>query len=89
MNAEVVAFPEERRRVANVTGVESCRTCGDEAMVVVDDGAVPCPFCERGFGLEFGIGRDANGVEYERTDGGPWGKSGFWRGRPIPEGLRA
>lgn len=89
MSAELVPFPQTRRRIANVTATELCATCANDAMVFVDDGTAPCPFCERGFRLEFGIGRDLHGGEYERPDGGPWGKDGYWSGREIPEGLRA
>lgn len=89
MNAEVVPFPQHRRRVANVTADERCGACSDEALVFVDDdAAAPCPCCERGFRLEFGIGR-RDGVEYERPDGGLWGKRGYWADRDIPESLRA
>lgn len=37
----------------------------------------PCPFCERGYGLEFPAA-DANVKP-------PWGIDGFWQGRDIPE----
>lgn len=49
----------------------------------------PCPACEIGYRREFGLGRrrEKQGdrevlVEYENPDGGPWGKEGYWRGRP-------
>lgn len=44
----------------------------------------PCPLCERGFRLEFGIGRNKDGSEYENPRGGPWGRDGYWRGREAP-----
>lgn len=49
----------------------------------------PCPHCERGFRLEFGIGKTKDGAEYTNDNGGPWGREGFWRGRAIPGGLHA
>lgn len=48
----------------------------------------PCPRCERGYRLEFGLGRNADGSEYTNPKGGPWGKDGFWRGRDVPAELR-
>jgi hypothetical protein len=88
MSAEVVQFPGQRRRVANVTAEERCPACENDAWVEGDDGAAPCPCCERGFRLEFGIGR-MHGAEFERPEGGPWGKQGYWANREIPEHLRS
>jgi len=87
MSADVVQFPQQRRRVANVTAEEDCVACENDAWVEVDGGEAPCPCCERGFRLEFGIGLK-NGAEYERPEGGPWGKRGYWADRAIPEHLR-
>lgn len=88
--ADVARAP---RRIANVTGEETCSRCGDEGMLVVcvetRDGAEydqvgPCPFCERGYRAEFGIGRDKDGNEIQARR--PlWGAEGFWRGREFDE----
>lgn len=97
----LVAFSAPR--IANAAGGdEHCAHCGDEGVVIVGtetrrgieyEQAGPCPFCARGFRLEFGIGAkkaaDGTLVEYEKPDGGPWGRAGFWRGRDIPNGARA
>jgi hypothetical protein len=83
---------DPRRRLANVSGAESCPTCGDEGLCTVGtetrrglggssfevDVVGPCPRCERGFAVEFGVGAQ---------DVGPWGRQGFWRGRAIPAEL--
>ncbi len=77
-----------RRRIPNLTGVESCTHCLDDGVVIVGtetrsrplpaagtaefEVAGPCPSCERGFRLEFG------GSPESRP---PWGDKGFWRGR--------
>jgi hypothetical protein len=71
-------------RIQNFTAKTRCPSCDDEAVVLVTEGAAPCPFCERGFRLEFGLGVK-NGEEYENPEGGPWGKAGFWRGRSPAE----
>jgi hypothetical protein len=82
-------------RIANAMGGRSrCDHCDDSGVAIVGievrggveyDVAGPCPLCQRGFRLEFGIGakRTADGtlVEYENPRGGPWGADGFWRGR--------
>jgi len=50
----------------------------------------PCPYCESGLWLEFGIGRRYDErtkklVEY-RNPKPPWGSNGYWRGRvPVYE----
>jgi hypothetical protein len=84
-----------KRRIANKTGEEKCETCSDDGTVVASieirdgveyDVAGPCPQCEKGFAVEFGIGRDRDGLE-TRAKRAPWGPSGFWRGRPAPAGL--
>jgi hypothetical protein len=67
-------------RTANVTKKVPCRCCGYSGWAVRMNGdreeAVPCPFCERGFDVEFpGSGK------------GPWGEDGFWRGRDPGESL--
>jgi hypothetical protein len=88
--------PVQARRVANRTADEKCEMCGDDGTVIaaseIRDGGVeydvagPCPRCEKGFSVEFGIGRDRDGFEL-RAKRPPWGPSGFWRGRPAPAGL--
>ena len=91
MSAKVLPFDEARarRRIANKTGEERCERCGDEGMLIVGtemrrdaayDVAGPCPFCEQGYAVEFGLGRDKEGntIQAKRP---PWGAEGFWRGR--------
>jgi hypothetical protein len=90
------SMPTSKRRVANKTGEEECERCGDDGTVVAsieirDDGAEhdvagPCPNCEKGYAVEFGIGRDRDGLEL-RAKKPPWGPNGFWRGRVVPAGL--
>jgi hypothetical protein len=51
----------------------------------------PCPDCERGFRLEWGIGvlkdKSQPPKVLDRWDvrGGPWGPEGYWRGRDPDE----
>lgn len=98
MSATVVPFDRRRRRLRNYTGSEDCRACSDSALVVAEHrpgGSPnkpvqieiygPCPFCERGFRLEFGLGKDRNGGEL--TGPGVWGEDGYWKGRELPPGL--
>lgn len=79
----------------------SCVYCLDEGLVDVHQqphpgsdgmGQAPCPFCARGFRVEFAIGvkrkRNHDGklgaVEddwWPNPAGGPWGKDGYWQGR--------
>lgn len=50
----------------------------------------PCPRCVIGFRVEFGIGVKKNSREeildawWVNPRGGPWGRDGYWRGRPYP-----
>lgn len=99
-NAEIVEFPG-RRRIANKTGSEHCPHCQDDAQLVVGTDSfyghevnAPCPFCERGYRLEFGLGAE----KVRKPDGStewkpytnprpPWGKDGYWQGRELPDGL--
>lgn len=64
---------------------------GDRPPIVAPTGSTyaaelygPCPFCERGFRVEFGVGSRHDGTEYTNPDGGPWGADGFWQGREVP-----
>ena len=93
--ATVVRPREVPLRVSNVTGSERCQACDDSALVCVgtesrrvrlgDDRTYeadlfgPCPACEKGFRLEFGIGT-RDGKDYENPNP-PWGPQGYWRGQ--------
>src|SRR6266542_2243681 len=44
----------------------------------------PCPYCEKGFAVEFPTANPKSG---RPTDAGPWGKDGYWRGREQPVDL--
>lgn len=47
----------------------------------------PCPYCEVGFKIEFGVGTRRNrdgSLGEDVVRGGPWGPEGFWRGREVP-----
>lgn len=88
VTGRVLPFSAERRRLTNVTGTQTCSTCGDDGLCVVGteprpighgqsfqaELVGPCPHCERGFAVEFG---------------GTWGSEGYWRGREIPQELLA
>lgn len=62
-------------RTPNVSKREPCRYCGFSGWCVLsDESAAPCPFCEKGFDVEF-----------PSSGKGPWGEDGFWRGRKPEE----
>lgn len=64
-------------RVANVSSKAHCEWCCDDGYVLVGynrlgtDEMGPCPYCEKGFAIEFP----------EKPRVGPWGIEGYWRGR--------
>jgi hypothetical protein len=79
----------ERRRIANVTEEEHCEHCLDDGVITVGselrngvefDVAGPCARCEKGFRVEYGIGRNKDGTE-RRAKRPPWGGAGYWRGK--------
>ncbi len=51
---------------------------------------VPCPFCVKGFRIEFSVSvkrNSRNEVEdewYVNPRGGAWGKAGYWQDRELP-----
>lgn len=86
-------------RTQNYSTAAHCGYCLNVGLVItgryrspapehpLHDGYGPCPFCERGFRLEFGLGRTTDGRELQ-ADNPPWGKDGFWQGEvesaPLP-----
>jgi hypothetical protein len=74
-------------RIKNLSSDEICPDCADEGLAVAAlrpspdrpepeyayEEFGPCPSCERGFQVEFP----------PEPAVGPWGKSGYWRGRPA------
>jgi hypothetical protein len=88
--------PAVERRIGNYSGDEHCSRCLDDGGFLVTisaaDAMVPCPFCERGFRAEFGLGKKKEGdeyVEYESPHGGPWGRDGYWSGARQRKLLRS
>jgi len=74
-------------RIKNLSSDDVCPDCADEGLACAAlrpsadrpepeysyEEFGPCPTCERGFQVEFP----------PEPAVGPWGKSGYWRGRPA------
>lgn len=86
--------PEDR--TPNWSEDSLCDWCLNTALVTVSgevheggDGTAqaPCPYCERGWRVEYAIGvrKDSRDKvvdsEHGNPRGGPWGLDGYWRGR--------
>lgn len=72
---------DKAQRIPNMTGNDRCRWCLDDGLVVAQtrgpyDEMGPCPFCQKGYLLEFG---DGSQKKLQWPDG-------FWQGRP-PTGI--
>lgn len=82
-------LPFEEREFKNYTQDVNCPHCVDYLVVYMiqqppyGEEMAPCPYCERGYRLEFGYGKSRDGKEF-RSANPPWGAEGFWRGREVP-----
>lgn len=95
----------ETRRIDNYSGAAACPHCANSGIVcsakrqqfkttpdLVEEMA-PCPKCEKGGRMEFGLYKDKEGNEEQHKGGGPWGEQGYWRGKmhtfwaELPHGI--
>jgi len=81
-SGQVVVEVEQRPIVRIVSGraVATGETYDEELIG-------PCPRCEKGYRLEWGIGKRPDGSEYTSSNP-PWGSDGYWQGRPIPDWIQ-
>jgi hypothetical protein len=93
-------LPDDMYVLDNWPGDAHCPYCCNDGQVCVGtarwvgadfEQMGPCPRCQRGYRVEFGIGVDKHGndVQAKRP---AWGKDGYWRGQPewsaIPKTCR-